>query len=279
MNPSEWHHRLRHLIKSPEQVCSNSLYITVLRAFEIQPNFFCSEEYFRRAGWSEVINAGWIWVTDGDQIVLPPINLVTGELSKKIHEDVWSDLGDFAPENAAPVFLDYEFLHKPGNLVLDLQGSEWRKFRKNIRKFEKRVNELPEYRPARLDDMPSIRLLIERWLNGLKDDDVHGADIMLDYLLNGENRKVLANRFGHLYGINVWDYNHKFFNFRFCVCDPDPELFASEYLRMRFFSDPLISHCWINDGGALDRPGLQKFKESLNPSTIRKMFSWKVKTG
>lgn len=252
-------------------------YLAALKAFLIRPNFWCSAEFFLRAGWHHVIGGDWCWVEDREHtIVLPPINLFTGKMAKKIDHLVWADFIDFAPVNAEPIPLDLEFIYWPEDFR-QMRGGKWRKFRKNSRKFYRRVKGA-EYRvltnsAAQFDR--EIRRLAEDWLNGLVDDTIHDADVMIDYLLYGTNRGVLVDEKGQLYGVNVWDRNHVFTNYRYALADPDPELFVAEALRSEFYHN---QYNWVNDGGSLDRPGLEEFKRSLNPVEVRTVCSWKPKT-
>jgi hypothetical protein len=257
-------------------------YLVALEAFDLRPNFWCSSEYFRRAGWREVLTENFVWVEDDEgQVVLPPINTMLGHWVTSIDRPVWAGIGGagFAPVNAHPEFLDYEFIYDPAHFT-DLSGIQWRKFRKNSRKFPARVPGCIYYQLDPADHIPELKDCLEAWLDGVKDDEIHDSDVMVDYALHGQNRAALIHReTGRIYGVNVWDFNHRVTNYRYCIADPDPGLFASEYLRLMFYRDhhERFRGWKVNDGGVLDRPGLEEFKRSLNPIEVNIINSWKLK--
>ena len=78
-----------------------------------------------------------------------------------------------------------------------------------------------------------------------------------------------------LVGMNVWDENFAFINYRYCIDDGAP--FLNEYLRYCFYTHPtiLLINKYVNDGGCLDSEGLKKFKMKLNPLAVYKVFSYK----
>lgn len=252
-------------------------YLDALEAAEISPNFWCSEEYFERAGWETFSNFGMTWVEDREgEVVLPA--LLRGSFAHKPWS-VWSDLEGYSGHiQLRREFLDHNFIYDPRNF-LKMEGGSWAVFRKNSRKFASRN---PEKRLSYLDlnhidgvlreDLPDILL---SWLEGKPGEVIHGDDVMLDYVENGRNRKVLLDQLGNVYGVNIWDENYKYINFRFCICRPEP--FLSEYMRLLFYTDREILEAGklVNDGGALDNRDLADFKMKLNPVEVKDVFSWK----
>jgi len=75
-----------------------------------------------------------------------------------------------------------------------------------------------------------------------------------------------------LVGLNVWDENYAFVNYRLCIDNGEPYL--QEFLRYLFYTqDVLATERWVNDGGSLGREGLERFKLKLNPVAVWKVFS------
>jgi len=74
-------------------------------------------------------------------------------------------------------------------------------------------------------------------------------------------------------GLNGWDRNHFFVNYRFALTrDRSPGL--SEMLRWCFYTRT-VRRGLVNDGGWLGRPGLKRFKQKLNPVGIIRVYSGK----
>ncbi len=76
-------------------------------------------------------------------------------------------------------------------------------------------------------------------------------------------------------GMNVWDENHLYINYRLCIVDPS-ERFLDEFMRYLFYTDPLImeQNKLVNDGGVLGNEGLKRFKDKMNPFSVRPVYSW-----
>ncbi|HUV84158.1 MAG TPA: hypothetical protein VMV86_00530 [Methanosarcinales archaeon] len=166
-------------------------------------------------------------------------------------------------------FLDYQYIYKPEDF-LDLSGSKWRVFRKNIKKY-------PEKYPGKLQYVPiigdilqnDIEDLILKWSEGRT---IYDTEVFIRYVFEGENRWGLFNN-GKLVGMNIFDENFYFINYRYCLDNGTP--FLNEYLRYRFYTDDVIlkKKKLVNDGGSLDNEGLKRFKERLNPVYIGKVYS------
>lgn len=258
-----------------EKLQESNPYLYLLYSHSIPPNFWCSIEYFEKGYAQTFSKNGWYGIVMDGFLLAPPARHDVGiyppcsgyELS------VWSDLLDFEPRGWKKKFLDYEFIYNPA-YFLNLQGKKWSTFRKNIRKFQtshpgciyKGISELSQ---AHIIDT------LSDWLSA-KEEEIHDDEIMIRYLLEGNNRRGVFSKDGELLAINVWDENYKYINYRYCVCKPIP--FLSEYARYRFYVDPFIisKGKLVNDGGVLDKESLYFFKKRLNPISIRKVYSWSV---
>ncbi len=257
-----------------------SLYLQILKQNRITPNFWCSQEYFDKAGLEEDHLLGWVVITDPeypDKFVLPPICIGDdGKIIKITMRHVWADFHlSFSPYVYAS-FLDYEFIYDQRNF-LNMVGKDWAVFRKNSRKWLRGKD--PEKIAfillsgscwkGQIDDV-----FID-WLSAQGfDEEIQDSETMMKFLYEGQNR------FGLFYGdelkaVLVYDYNWEYINFRYCVCKNEPWL--SEYARLRFYLDPLIQQDprLVNDGGCLGSDGLFFFKHKMNPVEIRKRHSWR----
>lgn len=260
-------------------------YLNLIQQKKIEPNFWCSEEYFARAGWVDYEDQNQIWMVDGeDATMLPPIDLGPDGIWGATYDGgIWADLPTYIPNFPAPhtrkTFLDFNFIYDPKQFV-DMAGGKWATFRKNVRKFPKRCKakalnyyQLPPDEPHHYDDWYASQLneIVGDWGGGRK--EIYDADVIISYLLNGLNREALVDEKGHIYGINVWDENYKYINFRYSICRTVP--FLSEYMRWLFFTKRIDDGKLVNDGGALDNPELEKFKRKLNPIRVNTINSWK----
>jgi hypothetical protein len=125
---------------------------------------------------------------------------------------------------------------------------------------------------------PFVSELMIQWG---KDKNVFDPETMLRFGLMGEHRFGLflkkSGCAAQLIGLNIWDENWKYVNFRYCI--DDGSSFLQEYLRYQFYTDPEIQAKGklVNDGGALDSEGLLRFKLKLNPVQVIKVYSLKPK--
>jgi len=85
--------------------------------------------------------------------------------------------------------------------------------------------------------------------------------------LYDENEQLMA--------INAWDENWEFINYRVCIVRQN-EPFLDEFVRWLFYTDSQIqsSGKLVNDGGTLGSPGLERFKDKMNPYRKRITHSW-----
>ena len=233
-------------------------YLKMLKENNYNPNFWCSENYFYYAEWVTEVNNGWVIVRDKEgQLMLPVIN----DEGITLVGNWWAGLDDkmFLMYG----LLDYNFIYDPRNF-LNLEGSCWKVFRKNIKKFPRNRKGL-RYEYCQSSDL-STDVFIS-WLCGRKEDEIIlDDDVILKYLHHTE-KKILYDD-NEVYGINIWDENYKYVNYRYCFTDGSP--FLSEYMRYLFYTDKdiLQKEKLINDGGSLGSEGLHNFKVRLNPVEI-----------
>ncbi len=264
-------------------------YLQYLEKFKIIPNFFCSEEYFKKSGIMETEEEGILFILEGEMstwIIVPPIDTLTEKLADIESSEqlsIWSDFPDYKPEGFIPQLLDQEFIFNPKSF-LNMAGGEWQTFRKNCRKFPNRFSngtlsyiKISNLIQKRGEDWVERRLrgVLLSWLESINPETlIQDEDLMIKYLLKGQNRKVLVNPKGDIYGINIWDSNYHYINYRFCFCKKDD--FLSEYMRFLFYTDPEIQkqNKLVNDGGSVGNPNLLKFKMKMNPVQVRNVYSW-----
>lgn len=256
-----------------------SLYLQTLKQNGITPNFWCSQEYFDKAGLKEQYLLRWITVIDpeySNKFVLPPIYINSMGVLAFSFSNVWADLDVFIPVIVETSFLDYEFIYNQRNF-LNMSGQKWAVFRKNSRKWlrGKDPEQIAFILLGESHWKDQIDEVFIDWLSAQgSDEEIQDSETMMKFLYEGQNR------FGLFYGdelkaVLVYDYNWKHINFRYCVCKNEPWL--SEYARLRFYLDPLIQQDsrFVNDGGSLGSDGLYFFKQKMNPVEIRKRHSWR----
>jgi hypothetical protein len=254
-----------------------SKYITFLELYNIDPSFWISEEYFQKAGLIEKEEDGWIWIEDDGVIVFPPLGRARLDKFNKI----WSDFSGFTPYDFTAEFLDYEYIYDPKGFS-EMRGNKWSVFRKNSRKFPARYGldlfyePVSEYSTRMGSSVLNNRLLMlfQEWLEGIKEQEIQDSDVMLKYVLEGQRRWLLCDVNDAVLGLNIWDENYKYLNYRYCLCKNYP--FLSEHMRLRFYqSSPVLgSGKLVNDGGVLDNPNLEAFKDKMNPMRKREVYSW-----
>ena len=262
-------------------------YLGLLEKFNISPNFWCSQEYFERARLTK-LRQKWHVIMDPDWgPMFPPIHEQIGLLynSDKVPSltQIWSDFPHYELHGAKPKFLDHEFIYRPSDF-LEMEGGNWAVFRKNCRKFPKRLGgswsyERKEVYKAQFGENQfekTLSNLMIIWLDSLENMKVQDDKVLVEYLDHGKNCKVLYDSGGTIFGANIWDFNYKYINFRFSISVR--ENFAGEFLRWLFYTDPeiLTSGKLVNDGGSLGNQKLYDFKVKLNPVSIREVKSWLV---
>ena len=267
--------------KFPKEL-NSTFYLKTLEIKKIKPNFWCSSEYFKKANLKIHFENGWLWFMDDNVCVLPPLFLFTDSLSNPypLEYGCWSDFIDYNCGNYKhKKFLDYEYIFDPKSF-LSMKGGDWGVFRKNSKKWLRNNLIIDEstfnfyyYLPLSPGDLiEPINKLFIKWLKnktGVIEDD----KTMTRYIYYGENRKALFNPNGEMIGLNIWDENYMYINYRYSICNPEPWL--SEYMRLLFYTDSLIldKNKLVNDGGVLGIDSLQNFKDKMNPVQVRKVHS------
>lgn len=250
-------------------------YLKTLKLNGVNPNFWCSEEYFKKAGWTEDSSNGFIRVRDNEgALMLPPVGVFSIGFEYPV-EEVWSDFLDYHHPNAVKEFLDFEYIFD-SNHFKTMSGGNWSVFRKNCRKWPNRIGAEWSYRPVPRDyPTDALDNLLVSWLGGLNvEEQVHDSDVLISYVRNGENRMGLFTDDGEIHALNIWDSNYKYINHRYCICKAEP--FLSEFTRYLFYDDiNSRGGALVNDGGVLDRLSLKTFKDHMNPISIRKVHSWR----
>ena len=262
------------------QVDSDSKYLKLLERKGIRPNFWCSNEYFEPAGFKEQTVGNSVWIEDeSGQLMFPPLSLRSKNYPySSMPKDKFSIWADFSNPRRIYLmgiygFLDYEYIYDPKSF-LNMTGKHWATFRKNCRKYPKRHKGNLQYRAVNpINDIVKISEFFEAWLRENKWPEYHDGEVMTKYVLFGQNREALIDSAGDIHGLNIWDENYTFINYRFCLCYDRP--FLSEYMRYLFYVHKVNQNKSVNDGGILDRPGLKEFKDKLNPIAINKIYSWK----
>jgi len=256
-------------------------YLKLLERKKIRPNFWCSEEYFRKAGFIERRIGGAmnpsVCIFDTDSLMIfPPIDPRNGRRWAETNETIWSDFSLYYPGHEQAEFLDYEYLYEPKNF-LNMKGKKWQTFRKNCRKYPRR-NEHLELRYVPFDfDKHNLKIFefYQEWIDKVGWKEFHDYDVMANYMGAGENREILIDNAGDIHGVNIWDENYMFINYRYCFCLNVP--FLSEYMRFWFYVRRSKENKIVNDGGVLDSPELKKFKDKMNPVQVNRRYTWNPK--
>jgi len=265
-------------------------YLELLKKYKIIPTFPCSEEYFQRAKIKEEITGDFIYWKHNEWILFPPINMNTGELlpnGNSISGDyqnwathIWASFPNWSmPSNYKKEFLELEHIYNPRHF-LDLTGNKFQVFRKNIRKFPGRYGNSPlQYIEANDNHENQLKDLFIEWLKNKEgNQEIHDDEVMTNYIFNGNNRKILVDKNGYILGINIWDSNYFYINFRFSFSRNIK--FLNEYQRYLFYTDPVIlnQNKLVNDGGIMGIESLRIFKDKLCPVEKREIYSY-VKIG
>ncbi len=245
----------------------------------IDPSFFHSQPYLDFTGAECLSNLVYIWVELEGWIMFPPLLLsgvgVVGPGKSFPKGDIWcNDIdNNYAGSGAwKEEFLDWEYLFDPVDF-LHMDGGDWNTFRKNIRKWPR---ENPKWTYSmKPPHQARIQEMILDWFEQ-KGNDIDDAEIIVNFILQrhpGIRRKYIY-RDGELVGVNVWDWNAHFINYRLCIAKSG-ERFLDEFMRYLFYTDPGIqmSRKFVNDGGSLSNDGLERFKDKMNPRYKRKRYS------
>jgi hypothetical protein len=251
-------------------------YFDLILKSGVFPNFYCSEELARVSGWKEIytdIEGRFCCaLVDENGFIFPPIDSNCFEFV--LSESFWAGFSGMNLSNHKyAVFHDYNFIFDPYSFI-DMKGGSWAVFRKNVRKFPKRLGGILEYKMLDPGERKreTINLLVEWLKNKGSQTMIENPDEMTYYLTMGKKRAGLF-RNGDLIGVNAWDENSIFANYRFILNKDIP--FLSEHLRWRFFThiNDINPGKLINDGGSLGNEGIYRFKSKLNPLEIHEIYS------
>lgn len=256
-------------------------YLQTLKNRGIIPNFYCSEAYFEAAGFDCYVVKNWAVVIDPESgwNMFPPVryNISLPNSEDNIIDEIWCD---FHNKNGAGIGfysekMDYEYIYNPIQF-LDISGSSWATYRKNIRKWPKHN---PNWRYTHeLNSYRNLRRLFVDWVRERGGSFfVEDFEVMREYVLKnlpGVEKRYLYDDLGELKGVNIWDSNYYYINFRYNVVRTEP--FLSEFMRYTFYTSPdiILTGKLVNDGGSLDNPNLERFKDKLNPIEKRIRKTW-----
>ncbi len=234
----------------------------------IIPNFWLTANYMGIQDAKLQNNGKVIWVEEGEWAIFPPLPVGSNDFKKENCPPlrVWSDFENFGPGEEEE-FLDWEYSYN-SDAFKDMSGGKWKVFRKNSRKWP-RDNEGWNYSFNPPKDC-EIEALLVRWLEVR--DEIEDSESMLWFLLRGPLRGFLY-RGDELVGVNAWDSNEPYLMYRYCMTDPN-EPFLDEFARLLFYQS--VPGRTVIDGGALGNPGLERFKDKLNPVKKRAVYSRKI---
>jgi hypothetical protein len=240
----------------------------------VEPNFFMSEPYLQLSNVRVEEKKGWIWLTDKRWCLFPPLPMENPGEYPDVR--IWALFkNDTVSLNGHYSFLDWQYVFDP-NGFQNMTGKHWQVFRKNCRKWSKnnpgwKYENTP---PSGTD----AGMLIADWLER-KGGSALDPELLarFAYFEDDKNifRKFLYNKEGELMAINAWDENWKYINYRICIVNTD-QPFLDEFVRWLFYTDLKIrrSGKFVNDGGTLDSPGLERFKDKMNPIEKIPLYSW-----
>jgi len=148
-----------------------------------------------------------------------------------------------------------------------MAGGHWATFRKNSRKFPNRILDELFYVTVQKGETKQIADLLDIWVQRFEAVEDH--ETLINFAFNGNNRAALFGVNGKLYGINIWDENFYYVNYRYSICGNEP--FLAEYMRLLFYQDIQRRGKLVNDGGMVGNLQLKRFKEKMNPLKIREV--------
>jgi len=255
----------------------------------IDPSFYHSLAYLELAGAECYQNVHWMWVELEGWIALPPLQF-SADPKTLGNESIFFPGGDIwcaglkeelsVWSNYQPELLDLEYIFDPAEFN-HMDGGKWNTFRKNVRKWPR---ENPEW--IYTDDLIAwdpLPPLMGEWLED-RAADTEDAELMLKMVFSARSdvgkkfmyngKQTPGNSYGDLVGVNVWDMNYKYVNYRLCIAKPG-ERFLDEFMRYQFYMDEWLwlSGKKVNDGGSIGRSGLERFKDKMNPLIKRKRYS------
>jgi len=240
------------------------VYLSALERKNVEPNFFCSEDYWKYAGWKAVLDGKYLIVVDEDgKNMLPAFDIVEERFDYD-EMDFWAGFPDYNKGK----FLDYEFIYDPGSFM-NLEGKRWKLFRKNIRKFRNEVE--AELILSKEVDEDVLKSFLDRWVKENEGKNWYEPEVMFRTIFETGKRMFLYGReSGKLYSIMIWDRNYMYINFRYLLTLDYPKL---QDISRLFFYRWAFHQGLVNDGGCLDSEGLEWYKKRLNPTKINTIYS------
>jgi len=248
----------------------------------LMPNFWMTDEYIEKAGliWhedEETKYCGWLHPEYNTEICPKHSEWMFPPMTYKRHFVLMGNVYSGFPKNPCmnyesnEEFLDYQYIYNPVDFMF-LAGHKWKAFRKILRQYRERVDGKQKYMKIASDTFQdAIAKLLLKWAG---EKEFFDNEVMIKYALEGENRWGMFTD-EKLVGLNIWDENFMFVNYRYCIDDGTPGL--NRYLRYHFYTQGAIpsKQKLINDGGSLGDEGLREFKLRLNPHVVYTVTSYK----
>ena len=251
------------------------LYLTRASELKVEPNFFMSLAYIRLSNLRGRVKDGWVWIQDKNWCVFPPLPLGDSNIDYSASR-IWALFGDSGSSISSDYkFLDWQYIFCPHNFTA-MTGGYWETFRKNVRKWPSR--NIGWTYSEKSPTLKEAGELIGEWLE-IRKQSVEDAEFLARFAIfaqfSGIERKFLYNSTEQLIGINAWDENWKYINYRVCIVKPGED-FLDEFMRYLFFTDEdiLQREKLVNDGGTLGNLGLERFKDKMNPISKVKIYSY-----
>jgi len=248
-------------------------YLERAHELKIIPNFWLTREYLSiQPNVKLETDGNFIWLQEDEWAVFPPLPLNRKDFSEQPPKGlrIWSDFINYSV--GEPIqFLDWEYTYCSTNFS-DMRGGKWEVFRKNSRKWPRRNEGCWTY-TTDVPPVPEIKSLLIKWLDNKKDEEIADSESLIWFMFHSSNRAFLKRK-SELVGVNIWEENGDWLVYRYCIADPN-ERFLDEFLRLLFYQS--FPGRLVIDGGVLDSPGLEKFKDRLNPVRKRPVYSRMIK--
>ncbi len=247
-------------------------YLKALRQMGQRPNFWCSSEYARRAGWRSPAGEIVLDVFDADGVQMLP-TLV--KLERKGNPGPYQInratrcWAGFAGDSGR--LLDFEFIYNPADFM-DISGPRWKKVRKCIRQAKADLPCADLSYGNVYDSDSALNEFVYRWAIQNSTGTFYEPDVMESYMMEGESRLLLIDPHSPsraAYALLIWDQNWQYINFRYC-CVESGVRGLSDLARVKFMRWIHLYYPGrlVNDGGALDSKELFTYKTKLNPLEI-----------
>lgn len=249
-----------------------SEYLMNVNKSYILPNFWMSEEYIDKAELKWVEAPGGLSGFKTSQAESEDGEWFFPPLCEEGHF-VWEQniYSGFPNNFKLDTFLDYQFIYRPSDF-LSLGGGKWKAFRKDVKKYMRELGGGAIVGYQTLQHGAYKQQVEELLLKWSANRVLYDPEVMIRFIMEGDNREALFVR-GIIVGLNVFDQNFKFVNYRYCIDDGSSSLnILMRYLFYINQSPELL----INDGGCLGSDSLYRFKNKLNPYIIHNVNSHKI---